>query len=119
MMHPALLDRGDLAVTEDDFVTSFNRRVFVRLREVIAEGMTPDISLFSSRFSPEEMGRIVEILNKSVGGDVACREMQNCINRLREEKTRKAALESVGSDSEDWATKIQEIRQTKRGDKKV
>ena len=119
MMHPALLDRGDLAVTEDDFVTSFNRRVFVRLREVIAEGMTPDISLFSSRFSPEEMGRIVKILNKSVGGDVACREMQNCINCLREEKTRKAALESVGSDSEDWATKIQEIRQTKRGDKKV
>ena len=118
MMHPALFDQESVRVTADDFVTDFNRRVFDRLAACIAQGMTPDISLFSGSFTAEEMGRIVAILNRSVGGDVAKEELADCLTRLRREKARKAAADPSGMDEADWAEKIKEISQTKRGDQK-
>ena len=117
MLHPALLDKEDLRVTEDDFVTDFNRRVFVRLEECIRQDMTPDVSLFSSCFTAEEMGRIVAILNKSVGGDVAKEELADCIRRLRREKAKQGSNPSQ-LDESDWAEKMKELSQTKRGDQK-
>ncbi len=116
MMHPALLDK--VPVSEEDFVTAFNRRVFARLSELIADGVTPDISLFSSSFSPDEMGRIVEIMNINVSGHVAEDELKDCIRRMVKEKSKLKSTDVSAMNADDWAMKIQEISQNKRGDNK-
>lgn len=118
MMHPSLYDQEGLRVSADDFVTDFNHRVFERLAECIGKGMTPDVALFSGVFTAEEMGRVVAILNKSVGGDVAKEELRDCIQRLRREKNRQTSTDASRMDESDWAQKIKEISQTKRGDQK-
>ena len=116
IMHPSLFDR--VPMSEEDFITAFNRRVFARLSELLTNGMTPDVSLFSSCFSPDEMGRIVEIMNRNVGGDVAEDELKDCIRRLSSEKNRLTAFNPSEMNEDDWAMKIKEISQNKRGDKK-
>lgn len=116
MMHPSLFDR--VPMSEDDFITAFNRRVFARLSEILADGLTPDVSLFGGCFSPDEMGRIVEIMNRNVSGDVAEDELKDCIRRLTNEKNRLTASDPSAMNADDWAMKIKEISQNKRGDKK-
>ncbi len=116
MLHPSLLCETDLK--EDDFVTSFNRRVFVRIKELVENAMVPDITLFSSCFAPDEMGRIVEISNKNISGDVAKAELDDCVRKLRAEKNRLSASGISEMDEADWAQKLKEISETKKGDKK-
>lgn len=116
MLHPSLLDEFDFS--EADFVTEFNRRIYIRIKEIIDNGMIPDITLFSGSFTPDEMGRIVEISNKSISGDVAKAELEGCIRKLRVEKNRLSANGVSEMDETQWAQKLKEFSETKRGDKK-
>ena len=50
---------GKTELTEDDFVTEFNRRVFGRLRESGSEG---GLGSFADEFSPEEISRMSSML---------------------------------------------------------
>lgn len=116
MLHPSLLDEFDFS--EADFVTEFNRRIYIRIKEIVDNGMIPDITLFSGSFTPDEMGRIVEISNKSISGDVAKAELEGCIRKLRVEKNRLSANGVSEMDETQWAQKLKEFSETKRGDKK-
>lgn len=51
-------------ITPEDFVTSFNRRVFFAVSEIIQSGGSLSLSLLNGRFSPDEMGRISGMLAK-------------------------------------------------------
>ena len=46
-------------LTDEDFVTSFNRRVFAALKRTFSEGGN-DISLLGSEFDPDEIARIYQ-----------------------------------------------------------
>ncbi len=116
MLHPSLLYEFDIG--EDDFVTEFNRRIYIRIKEIVDNAMIPDITLFSGSFTPDEMGRIVEISNKSISGDVAKAELEGCIRKLRVEKNRLTATGVSEMDETQWAQKLKEFSETKRGDKK-
>lgn len=51
--------RGEIDLSEDDFVTEFNRRVFSHLRE---KGSTGGFGAFAEEFSPEEISRMSSML---------------------------------------------------------
>lgn len=59
---------GKTALSEDDFVTAFNKRVFLGLKKMHAEGLT-DIGALGADFSGEEMGRIYEMQMRREGLD--------------------------------------------------
>ena len=52
------VERGEIALTEEDFVTDFNRRVFAAIMRMHRSegGLRPE--LLGMEFSPDEMGRI-------------------------------------------------------------
>ncbi len=50
-------------ITEEDFVTSFNRRVFIELKKLYSEGIHDPGSL-GAVFTPEEMSRIYQMITK-------------------------------------------------------
>ena len=58
----------DNPLTEEDFVTGFNRRVFVALVRMFREGRY-DVSSLGAEFSQEEMSRIYEMQVKRNGLD--------------------------------------------------
>lgn len=59
---------GKTALSEDDFVTVFNKRVFLGLKKMYGEGLT-DIGALGADFSGEEMGRIYEMQMRREGLD--------------------------------------------------
>ena len=73
-------------VSEEDFQTAFNRRVFKCLVSKIESGAAVDVSAFSEDFSLEEAGRISLLFNK---GDMVSnteKECFDCIKVLKEEQ---------------------------------
>ena len=68
----------------EHFVTDFNRRVFVQIAALVKEGKTPDIGLLGEFFTPEEMGRIVEMRLARAGlTDNGYAVFLTCVDRLK------------------------------------
>ena len=59
--NPDALERITARLT-GDFVTSFNKKVYEFLTNMLKNGAAPDISLFNEEFAPTEMGRITQIV---------------------------------------------------------
>lgn len=78
---------GKTELTEDDFVTEFNRRVFQRLIERGSEG---GFGVFADEFSPEEISRMSSML-------VARQELTDNSERVFEESVK--SLKNAVADS--------------------
>ncbi len=59
---------GEIDLTEDDFVTTFNKRVFCELMRLYEKSVT-DVGALGAAFSPDEMNKIYEIQMKRSGLD--------------------------------------------------
>lgn len=71
MLHPERvtdITSGKIILSEEDFVTSFNRKVFTAVKKLFSEGGR-DIGVLGSEFSQAEMGRIYEMQVKREGLD--------------------------------------------------
>lgn len=64
-LHPDKLSSIEQKIAPQRFVTSFNRRIYENIIEINQNNKELDLSLFNSVFSPDEMGKISEILAKS------------------------------------------------------
>lgn len=112
---PSLFEYVSQLIKPSDFVTQFNARVFSHLNDLLDGGKIPDISHFSSVFTPEEMGRIVEIFNKSIDRGTEKEQIRDCVNVIFSEKELKSASDS--SKESDWAENIKKLADKKRGSK--
>ena len=77
MLYPDLtakIAEGEASLTEDDFVTSFNKKVFAALLKLFSEGRY-DVSALGGDFTQEEMSRIYEIQVKRNGLDSQSRSV--------------------------------------------
>ncbi len=100
LLYPEHYSKCD-AIAENDFITDFNRRVFVKLKELYDTEQT-DISAFNEFFTPDEVSRIYSMRHKR-------QELTaNGVNALNEQikalKTQKIKLDAkkikVGSSVE-------------------
>ncbi len=112
-MYPALY-KG-CGIKNEDFVSDFNRRIFIRLCELLNAGLQPDIAQFSGSFSPDEMGEIVVIFNNRLSGDVAAKELADSINVLRDEKSRLSTADPSKMTDDEWAESIKKLGKSKNG----
>lgn len=113
-MYPSLY--VGCGVKTEDFVSDFNRRVFVRLCEVLDSGMQPDIGQFSSTFSPDEMGELVMMFNRKTSGDIAEKELGDSVAVLRSEKAKVLTADASTMSDDDWAESIKKLGKSKMGD---
>lgn len=81
----------DARVRPEQFVTSFNRRVYAALRAQALAG-EPDMSALGEQFSADEMGKIAGILHKTIVSNKT-EEAADCIGVLLGEDIRKAAAQ--------------------------
>lgn len=73
MLYPERIEQirqGKTELSEDDFVTGFNKRVFAALMKQFSEGKR-DVGALGADFSPEEMSRIYEMQVRRNGLDSA------------------------------------------------
>ncbi len=100
MRNPDFYKKLKDKISPDDFVTAFNRRIYECLAVGLDEGFFPDLSLFSSDFTPEEMDSVTRIalISGSLGNTV--KECEDCIAVLKESGEPKVTNASNISDEE-------------------
>lgn len=100
MRNPDFYKKLKDKVSDGDFVTSFNRRIFRCLVEKLENGLVPELGLFAKDFSPEEMDSVTRIyhLSKSIANTVE--ECEDCIKVLKEKSAPAVTDASAVSDEE-------------------
>ncbi|MDD5924247.1 MAG: DNA primase [Clostridia bacterium] len=109
--HPDELKKICEKISPDNFITDFNRKVFVCISERIKNGV--GISLFdiSNEFSVEENSRISFIVNKN------CGDLQyafDCINVILSEKNKQQLKSESNPNDDDLLKYIDSIKQGKK-----
>ena len=115
LMHDSqLFDKVKEILTPDDFITSFHKRVYESISQVLERTPTFDITMISGDFSPEEMGRIVMInTNASVYKNSEA-ELNDCIEVLRVEREKSTKIDAENLNDEDFASLISKIGKSKK-----
>lgn len=104
--NPDFYEKLKDSFSPSDFITDFNRRIAECLFDKLEQGLTPDISLFSSDFTPEEMGSVQKIFMSSSQLSNTVRECEDCIKVLRGEKEQKQKPTDVASLSDEEYLKL-------------
>lgn len=82
--YPKIRDK----ISDDIFVTEFNRRVYNAVAQRLEAGRSIELSMFAAEFTPEEMGRLAQL--NTMGEKISCtvEECEDCIKALKEEKAK-------------------------------
>lgn len=102
LTNPDFLKKIDEKVSPDDFVTDFNRRVYEKISQRIADGLPIDAMFLSAYFSPEEMSRIVKLGMQSQKISNTIAECDDCIKVLKQEKNRTSSINPVDLSNEEF-----------------
>lgn len=102
-------------ISEEDFVTDFNRRVFIALKEKIEQDPTADHLLnIAQYFTPEEMSHINTFMAGIEAINVTDAAIDSAVGILKKEK-KKILQRSFDSD-ETFAMRLKELQGGKRND---
>ena len=101
MKNPDFLEKID-DIQPEEFITSFNARVFSFLRDRIKQNLPLDISYISGSLTPEEMGRIalLQTMSFTVSNTVA--ECSDCIKTIRREKANMIKVDPAATNDEEF-----------------
>ena len=109
LAHPDRCDAVCAKITAEQFVTSFNRRLFESVSQKIKNSQDISVGSFNSEFSPDEVGRIVSIIDKyeqlSVDESV-CNDYIRVLKNYGEEKLQKGAAD----DNESFMKELERLR---------
>ena len=102
---PELYRKLSGELSEDLFLSDFYRRVFQVILPYLQNGEQPDITILAQYFTTDEIGRLTGVINAGLPSGNSGAECAECINRLKEEKT-KAGVGDVSSFSDEEFRKL-------------
>ncbi len=119
LQHPDFYDIAEKLLPPDKMITPLNKRIYQYLMSVLSEGKTPDISLFSEKFIPAELGYLVSLQNSERAGLNAEIVLKDCIRVILEEENRLNKPINNGASVEDWANELKDMIEKKsKGNKR-
>lgn len=112
LQHPDLYEYCSSKLTEKNFVTAVNRRIYIAFSNQLQKGRSIDISFLGEDFTPTEMGYIVS-LQHSVSGESPKESLKDCIKVLIEEANLETIKEKTDMSVDEWASAMQTIAKNK------
>ena len=102
MLNPDFYKKIKDELSEDLFITDFNKRVYKALSTRLDEGRSIELSMFCAEFTPEEMGRLAqfEAMGNAISNTVA--ECNDCIKVLKQEKAKASSVNAAELSDEDF-----------------
>lgn len=102
MLNPDFYRKIKDSVSDDLFVTEFNRRAYKALADRLENGRSIELSMFAAEFTPEEMGRLAQF--GAMGGIISntVAECNDCIKVLKEEKHKSSAVNAAELSDEEF-----------------
>ncbi len=97
-------------VSYEDFVTSFNKRVFKELTRRLEEGLETELTMFIPLFNEAEMGRITRLkeIDCLVGNSIE--ECIDCINVLKKAKDNEKRKNPAEMSNDDFLDGIRKMK---------
>lgn len=110
--NPDKCDEVCTLISSDEFVTSLNKRIFESLCEKIKAQEDISISTFNAEFSPDEVGRIVGIIEKFKSLSVDRNVCLDCIRALKSYNEDMQRKECV-NDNDSFLRELERLRKKK------
>ena len=96
-------------LSDDDFATQLNLRIYKLIAERIEQNRPVDITYFSQDLSDEEIGYLVrlESMRENLGNTVG--ECLDCIKRMKEEKKERERKNPAQMSDDEWAEQFKKM----------
>ena len=118
MDNPDLCEAAKEALKFEDFVTSFNAKVYAAILRILESGLIFDTIYLAEEFTPLETGRIVEILDIMPKSINPKDEIVNLAKVIKAEKSRIKTQNIDDLSEENWAYEIEKIAKIKMEESK-
>lgn len=102
MLNPDFYRKIKDEITEDMFITEFNKRVYIAIATRLDEGRSIELSMFAAEFTPEEMGRLAQFEAMGSGISNTIEECRDCIKVLKQEKSGNSGVNAAELSDEEF-----------------
>ncbi len=109
MKHPDLLGYAKENLAADKMITPLNKRIYEGILEIYDSGRSLDISAFSDRLIPAELGYLVALQNGNKAEKNAKTVLKDCIEVILEEGIILNTTENKEASVEDWAQSLKNM----------
>ncbi len=117
LSHPDLYAILKGRLSAEDMLTPLNKRIMGDICSILENGQpVVDITLLGDRLSPAEMGYLVSLQNSVLAEKNAKTVLNDCIKVILEENATQNAENDKDLSIDDWAKKMQQIVQNKKGE---
>ncbi|MHC1695449.1 MAG: DnaB-like helicase N-terminal domain-containing protein [Eubacteriales bacterium] len=106
LTYPELRDKVLESVSEDDFLTSFHKKVYLECVKMAQKGENPDLGVLGNEFNVDEMGRIAEMTaaRASLRSPPDITEISELADTLKREK--KKTQDTGQENLRDWLSEL-------------
>lgn len=102
MLNPDFYRKIKDEITEDLFITEFNKRVYIAIATRLDDGRSIELSMFAAEFTPEEMGRLAQFEAMGSGISNTIEECRDCIKVLKQEKSGNSGVNAAELSDEEF-----------------
>lgn len=89
-------------LSEDVFITDFNRRVYSSLSQRLDGGRSIELSMLSADFTPQENGRLAKFIAMKKEISSTLGECEDCITVMKQEKAKQNAVNPADTTPEEF-----------------
>ena len=96
-------------ITSDDFVTEFNKRLFIDLTAMISCGLSNDVAVLSERYTAEEVASIYKLIHDNNDLPYSVDRLNDYLNVLikyRDKKQTKKVTDMSADELRQFADRI-------------
>lgn len=104
-------------ISSDDFVTEFNKRLFIDLTAMISCGLSNDVSMLADRYSAEEVASIYKLIHENNNLPFSVERLNDYLNVLikyRDKKQSKSVADMSEDELRQFADKIKTINHDRK-----
>lgn len=114
MQYPQLLDYICENINEDDFLTDFNKDLFIKLKEILSKSTEFNESYLSDCYDVKQLGRVVKIRTKVINSKTE-QVIDDCIKVIKDEKDKLGIVSSKDMTDEDFKNAMELLKKNKKG----
>ena len=99
----------------DDFLTSFNKDLYLKLQEILVAGKEFEISYLSESYDSKQLGRVMEINSKFSFSYDTEQVIDDCIKVIFDEKDKLGIISPSNMNDDDFLNALNKQAKDKKG----
>ena len=115
MQYPKYIDYIEDNIGSDDFLTDFNRELFLKLCDILAKSDDFNISYLADCYDSKQLGRVIKIETKFTSSQNNEQVIDDCIKVIKEEKDKLGIVSPSDMNDEDFSNAIKNLGKNKKG----